>query len=357
MHRTSTVLPLIVLFLAGAAAQTPPEPKLVLSQDSWDFGTILHLDKPELKVTITNAGTADLRIAKVTTSCGCTVAQPEKFNLSPGETTAMKVIFNSRGKKGKTDAEVRIESNDKSNPLKVFRLEGNVKRVIEMDPDWGAVFRILSPDEVMSIPVRIVNTTDQPMHLRMGTYSSGKFTPELKEVRPGKEYTITITTKPPITDRMMSDTLDIATSLADEPRLEISTQVMMIDRIGFMPPAILVGNLPNDDLIRTVEIEYFGNDPAFRITKATCDEPKVNPRLSLPLPPQADRPGRKPYSIVTLTLNFPPDVTFPPNGLPIKIFTNDPEYPELRIYATRDINLYRDLTMRARAVSQRKATP
>ena len=356
------VLSTAVLLAVCAEAQPPPspttapagEPKITLSQDSWDFGTVRHLEKPDLTLTISNTGTAELRIAKVSSSCGCTAAQLEKFNLLPGESTPLKIIFNTRGKSGKTDATITIESNDKAAPKKVFSLQGEVKRAVQTEPD-SAVFRLLGPDEVMTIPIRIVNISEQPMQLKLGPYMSGKFVAEVKEIRAGKEYQIDITTKPPISDRIVVDTLEVLTGLEDEPRVEISTQIVQTDRVNFLQPAILIFGNRSETIRCETEIEYFGSDPGFRITKVVCGDPHVVTELSDPLPPDAGRPGRKPTSIVTLVIAFPPETKFPAAGLPITVYTNDPEYPEIKTYATPDMARYRDLTLRGRGISQRKS--
>ena len=328
-------------------------PRLKLSQDSWNFGTARHLEHLETTVQLSNIGNAELQISNVSSSCGCTAAQPEKRRLLPGESTPLKITFNTRGKQGSTTANVTIESNDKSEPKKIFRVEGEVKRVIQVEPEF-AVFRLLSPDEQMSTRVHVVNTTPQPMQLKLQEYASGKFTAELKEIRSGQEYDIVITTKPPITQRRMADMLRVTTGLEDEPRLEISTQVQQIDRVNFLQPALLVVGERNETLEASGDIEYFGNDPAFRVTKAECADSHVAVRFSEPFAPEANRPGRKPTSIVKFVAQFPPQVVFPPGGLPIRVYTTDPEYPTLTIYATTDAAEYRDLTARARNQSQRK---
>ena len=49
---------------------------------------------------ITNEGVSDLEILHVGASCGCTVAKPEDEKLEPGESTLLKVTFDSAHKVG-----------------------------------------------------------------------------------------------------------------------------------------------------------------------------------------------------------------------------------------------------------------
>src|SRR5256885_16199460 len=62
---------------ADKPAPTGDQPKLVLSQNEWDFGTKWYGEKCEGSVTLKNEGKADLTVVNVKTSCGCTVAKPK----------------------------------------------------------------------------------------------------------------------------------------------------------------------------------------------------------------------------------------------------------------------------------------
>jgi hypothetical protein len=75
--------------------------------------------------TFTNNGTSDLVIASAKGSCGCTVPDWPKRPIKPGETSEIKVEFNSTGKKGKQHKKVTIVAN--TQPSKnVIAIQGNV---------------------------------------------------------------------------------------------------------------------------------------------------------------------------------------------------------------------------------------
>ncbi len=101
-------------------------PKLVVQQTEYDFGNI----KQGVKVThifvLTNSGGDLLKITDIQASCGCTAALPDKNELGPGESTNLKVTFNSAGRFGKQKKLVRIESNDPENPLAIITIKANV---------------------------------------------------------------------------------------------------------------------------------------------------------------------------------------------------------------------------------------
>lgn len=102
------------------------QPKLVLQQNSFDFGDIKQGQTVSHTFVLTNNGGDLLKISDVKASCGCTAAAPDKNELAPGESTNLKVSFNSTGRMGKQSKTVRIYSNDPQNPEMVLTITGNI---------------------------------------------------------------------------------------------------------------------------------------------------------------------------------------------------------------------------------------
>jgi hypothetical protein len=62
-----------------------------------DFGTITQGTPQETVFKFTNTGDAPLVITKATSSCGCTVPNPPKDPIPPGEQGELLVKFNGAG--------------------------------------------------------------------------------------------------------------------------------------------------------------------------------------------------------------------------------------------------------------------
>ncbi len=62
-----------------------------------DFGTITQGTPQETVFKFTNTGDAPLVITKATSSCGCTVPNPPKDPIPPGEQGELLVKFNGTG--------------------------------------------------------------------------------------------------------------------------------------------------------------------------------------------------------------------------------------------------------------------
>ena len=90
-------------------------PKISSPSQKHNFGDIVEGSIVEHEFIITNNGDAELHIIKVSSSCGCTAAKPEKEKLQPGESTEIKVTFNSRSRHGKQKKYIYVFTNDKSN--------------------------------------------------------------------------------------------------------------------------------------------------------------------------------------------------------------------------------------------------
>lgn len=102
-------------------------PRLSLDKKSYDFGEINEGASVKTDFIVTNTGRSTLNIRETKANCGCTISQPEKNTLAPGESTRISVTFNSSGRRGKQHKFVTIFSNDPKNPTQQLVLTGRVK--------------------------------------------------------------------------------------------------------------------------------------------------------------------------------------------------------------------------------------
>ena len=112
-----------------SAEELKSAPVATFSETNFEFGNIQQGESIEHEFEIKNEGKSDLIIRKVTASCGCTAANPEKNVIAPGESTTLKVVFNSRGKKGRQNKTVTVITNDPKNFKKVLWVKGNVEEL------------------------------------------------------------------------------------------------------------------------------------------------------------------------------------------------------------------------------------
>ncbi len=107
-------------------AQKAKAPKIEVTENVFDFKQIKQGESVNHTFKIKNTGKSDLIIRKTKASCGCTAIAPQSKVIKPGKTTDLKVVFNSRGKRGRQNKSVTIITNDPLTPSIYLRITGNV---------------------------------------------------------------------------------------------------------------------------------------------------------------------------------------------------------------------------------------
>ena len=102
-------------------------PKMVLDEETFNFGTIKQGTVIEHDFTFRNEGKETLVIRKIRTTCGCTASEPSSKEIAPGEEATMHATFNSRAKKGKQLQTITIITNDANKSTHFLRFAGTVE--------------------------------------------------------------------------------------------------------------------------------------------------------------------------------------------------------------------------------------
>ncbi len=99
-------------------------PVAYLDKDFHDFGEVKQGTLVQYDVLIGNKGKSPLHIQKIRGTCGCTVGNPEKWILQPGERSMIPLTFNTFGRSGHHTKTVTIITNDPVNTCLIFNLKG-----------------------------------------------------------------------------------------------------------------------------------------------------------------------------------------------------------------------------------------
>ncbi len=99
-----------------------------------DLGTVIYGDVPETNFVILNNTEQVVVLTRVTTSCGCTQAFPEKDVVQPGESINMKVTFDPAVHGDATDVgdlarTIYVETDHQNYP----RLENTISATVILD--------------------------------------------------------------------------------------------------------------------------------------------------------------------------------------------------------------------------------
>jgi hypothetical protein len=102
-------------------------PRLKIENPVHDFGSIKQGESVTTNFVITNTGKEELNIRQTRATCGCTASKPEKSTLKPGESSNIKVTFNSTGRSGEQSKTIFVFSNDPTNPTQKMIINGMVE--------------------------------------------------------------------------------------------------------------------------------------------------------------------------------------------------------------------------------------
>lgn len=119
----------LALIVAGAftsVAQVGGGPEITFEKEVHDFGKMKQYGDASTEFKFTNTGTEPLIISNARGSCGCTVPQWPKTPIKPGESSAIKVKYDSK-RIGPINKSVTITSNASNEPNTVIRIKGNIE--------------------------------------------------------------------------------------------------------------------------------------------------------------------------------------------------------------------------------------
>ena len=120
---------------AAGTSGTTDSATIVIAPLTYDFGDI-GFDLASHDFVVTNIGDAVLKISKVSTNCGCTTAEIDKYELSPGEEVILNVTFDPQHhmSTGHFLREAFVESNDPKNP----KAKVEIQMTVVGEPPEGA---------------------------------------------------------------------------------------------------------------------------------------------------------------------------------------------------------------------------
>ena len=101
---------------------TGPQPRILVSEEEWDFGKVTRGEKPTHIFMVKNGGEGDLIIDSLKESCACIEASISTNLIEPGESAELKVSYDTTDYVGKDEKHLHIYSNDPQVPDKRINL-------------------------------------------------------------------------------------------------------------------------------------------------------------------------------------------------------------------------------------------
>jgi hypothetical protein len=306
---------------APSAATNALGPRITFLTNEYHFGRVTAGTLVKYTFIVSNAGDQTLEISRVTPGCHCTTAGDWSHKVEPGQTGKIPIQFDSGSFRGDVSKTITVASNDKRAPNQTLALHGTVWRAIEVTPQF-AYINVLpdSPSNVSSV-VHITNQTDEPVTLSEPTSANGSFKGELKTIKPGKEYELTVTAVQPLAPGNTSGTIFIKTSFTNMPVLNVTAVAMVQPAIVLTPDQIRLS--PQLDGWTTNIVTITGKGSKLL---ALSDPEASDARISVQL--KEITPGR----VFQLAAVFPPGFQIAHGQrAQVSVKSNSPERPVINV--------------------------
>ncbi len=297
-------------------------PEIIFEEKSYDFG----IAGPEEKIIHTfdfiNTGTADLRITRVSKSCGCTTARVEKTDVPPGETGSVFVTMAAKRYKGKQEETVTIYSNDPGSPENVLTIHGVIKAGFAVLPQ-GIHFADVRKGETVTKRVQLLQLSSDPLTLNRIESNEEYVSTEVSEIteenKRGFNIDITLKSETPVGD--LSEIVTLHTNLNKHPRIDIPVWANITGRIRVEPGALSFGAVQKGDDIPQDIIVSDNSGENFKVLNVDCDLPFIHLKSSID----------KENNVVRISGNI--DKMSPAGRCSgkIYIYTNDPDQGILHV--------------------------
>jgi len=114
-----------------------PQPRILVSEEEWDFGKVTRGEKPTHIFIVKNEGEGDLIIDSLKGSCPCIESSISTNLIKPGESAELKVSYDTTDYVGKDEKHLHIYSNDPQVPDKYIGLyvETEVLQIPNLTPN------------------------------------------------------------------------------------------------------------------------------------------------------------------------------------------------------------------------------
>lgn len=307
--------------VAASAGGSDSAPRIAVAAPVYDFGRIKAGTVVRHDFVVKNTGGTELEIRTVSPGCGCTTAGDWDRRIAPGSQGVIPLQLSTTGFTGNISKHIGITSNDPKNPNVSLEIKGVVWNPIDISPTV-AVFSVNEGSEAPATrSVRIVSHLEQPITISTPRPATDAFGAELIALRPGHEFELRITARPPFAPGTVSVPISLQTSSKEIGDLSVAAHLIVQPSIATMPERI---SLPAAVMAPTTPAVTIRNnsDEEVQISSATVNIPTAEVRTEV----------LQPNRLFRVSVTFPAGFEIGRHSnAELVVHTNHSRHPVLRI--------------------------
>ena len=261
---------------AGAGAATGgPRPVIEVPATSKDAGSCEEGTVTHFQFTVRNRGQADLDVAQVKPSCGCTITQWDPV-IKPGAQGTIHAQMNTQYFRGAVTKHLTIISNDPDRPLVELAITAHVVPLVNISPDPDALLTVT--DKAATQEFTLERSGGQPMKiLQVIPYAPYLKAEAIPSPGVGRcKLTVTATTDAP-----MGRSKAAVVVWTDLPQDSALTLFITVDRgIVPIPPMVFYGFVPHDmKSPQHASVTIVRNAAPFHVKSVAVSDPHLAAKL------------------------------------------------------------------------------
>lgn len=264
---------------APAKAQAPGKsvaaPKIDISQETKDMGTVPKGQVIETDFVLKNTGGSDLIISDARPSCGCTVSSFDKV-IKPGAEGKVHTSVDTKSFSGPISKSVLVVSNDPDRPQMNLFVKALVKPFVDVAPQQYVRFSVVKGDAASQDVILIseekgfkptVAETAQP-------YVKAEISPagdkDKIAGRPGEQFKLNVSVLADAPEGLLNAPVRVTTGVSQQPTLEIPVSGIVRPRVSVSPITVNFGNFTagKDPITRNIVVTNNKPGTPVKVTKA-----------------------------------------------------------------------------------------
>lgn len=239
------------------SAEGSGPPALMLRESMFDFGTVRPGQKLSREFEFTNEGGETLKIGELTTSCGCTAAQPDQDSVPPGGTGVIRVSFQLPMNSDPVAHSVAVASNDPARPLVQIHVRADPEWPLAADPEAVAAGLIVGGEDVIH-EVELYTPSAEAFDVTAVQPSADWISVEPLR-QDGRRFRYRITLEAPEKSGSFAESIVFSTSVEERPRLTVSVTGDVVLAAKVVPSQFLLGvQAPGAEVVRNLAIRSGG---------------------------------------------------------------------------------------------------
>lgn len=312
---------------SSAAVTTPTPtanavPRIAFEQTTHDFGVVKRGEIVKHSFVYTNTGTETLEVLAVKPGCGCTSAGTWEREVPPGKTGSIPLQFNSTGFSGNVTKSVTVTFKDTAQSNMVLFLKAKVWTPIEITPATVLFQYGEGSTNVETRTVRIINNLETPLTLDAPQVSNPSFKAALKTITPGKEFSLEISTAPPMPSSTFTAQIILKTSSPEMPTLTIHSTGIQRASVTYSPTRLMLPASPLSSNLKLGMTIQSHDTSALALSEPSCTIPGVTVDI------REMQAGRLFYVSAAFPAGFTPKAGETPE---LTVRTSHPKFPMIKV--------------------------